>query len=103
MTSTKYVPVEERASDLIEAGVQAWQNLQRYCMGADDQIDSVVLLGQRVWLPHHETDPTRFSTTLELIVHPAPGADPEVVGGVLKTLVAAGDTHGRVELNLTFA
>src|SRR5688572_21228514 len=66
---SKYVSLEQRAEQLIEKGRVAWQEIQRVAMSEDELVDSVVLLGQELWLPHHETDGTRFATTLRIAVH----------------------------------
>ena len=67
--SDRYISLEQRAEALIEKGRAAWQEIQRLAMAEDDLIDSIVLLGQDLWLPHHETDGRRFSTTLRIGLH----------------------------------
>lgn len=70
----RYVPLEQRAAWLIEKGRAAWQEIQRLAMAEDELVDSIVLLGQELWLPHHETDGTRFGCTLRIAVHVPGGA-----------------------------
>ena len=70
----KYTPLEQRAERLIEKGRAAWQEIQRLAMAEDDLIDSIVLLGQELWLPHHETDGHRYSTTLRIGLHLPPAS-----------------------------
>lgn len=65
----KYIPLEQRAAWLIEKGRSAWQEVQRLAMAEDELIDSIVLLGQDLWLPHHETEGHKFSTTLRIGLH----------------------------------
>lgn len=65
----KYIPLEQRAAWLIEKGRAAWQEIQRLAISEDELVDSIVLLGQELWLPHHETDGSRFGTTLRIAVH----------------------------------
>ena len=69
MEEPRYVAPEQRAAWLIEKGVQAWQEIQRLAMGEEELLDSVVLLGQQLWMPHHETDGALFRVTLRLAVH----------------------------------
>jgi hypothetical protein len=69
VSERRYVPQEERAARLIEKGVRAWQEIQRLAMAEDELLDSVVLLGQELWLPHHETDLAKFGVTLRIGVH----------------------------------
>ena len=69
MSECRYVPQEQRAANLIEKGVRAWQEIQRLAMAEDELLDSIVLLGQELWLPHHETDPSKFGVTLRIGVH----------------------------------
>jgi len=72
MSESRYVPQEQRAGWLIEKGVAAWQQIQRLAMAEDDLVDSIVLLGQELWLPHHETDGTQYHVTLRVAVHYPP-------------------------------
>lgn len=65
----RYVPLEQRAGWLIEKGVRAWQEIQRLAMSEAEPLDSVVLLGQELWLPHHETEGTRYRLALRVAVH----------------------------------
>lgn len=70
MTEThRYISLEQRAEWLIEKGRSAWQEVQRLAIAEDDLIDSIVLLGQDLWLPHHETDGRKFSTSLRIGLH----------------------------------
>jgi len=66
---SRYIPLEQRAEWLIEKGVEAWQRIQRLAMEDDEPLDSVVLLGQNLWLPHHETDGRLYHVTLRIAVH----------------------------------
>jgi hypothetical protein len=65
----RYVPLERRAEWLIQKGVRAWQEIQRLAMSEEEPFDSVTLLGQELWLPHHETEGARYRLTLRLGVH----------------------------------
>jgi hypothetical protein len=65
----RYVPLERRSEWLIEKGVRAWQEIQRLAMEESEPLDSVVLLGQELWLPHHETEGTLYRVTLRIAVH----------------------------------
>ena len=69
MSECAYIPLEQRAARLIEKGTRAWQQLQQFAMAQDDLVDSVVLLGQGLGLPHHETDTRLYSVTLKVAVH----------------------------------
>jgi hypothetical protein len=69
MDGARYIAPEQRAAWLIEKGVQAWQEVQHLAMSEDELLDSVVLLGQQLWMPHHETDGALFRVTLRLAVH----------------------------------
>jgi len=69
MSEPRYISLEQRAAWLIEKASLAWQEVQRFAMEADDLVDSVILLGQELWLPHHETDGSRFRVTLRLAIH----------------------------------
>ncbi|HEU4753547.1 MAG TPA: hypothetical protein VFU47_10610, partial [Armatimonadota bacterium] len=64
-----YIPLEQRAAWLIEKGVAAWQQIQQFAIAHDELLDSVVLLGHDLWLPHHETDGRLYSVTLRVAVH----------------------------------
>ena len=64
-----YIPLEQRAAWLIEKGVRAWQAVQQFAMAHDDLLDSVVLVGQELWLPHHETEGTLYSVSLRVAIH----------------------------------
>lgn len=65
----RYVPLERRAEWLIQKGIRAWQEIQRLAMSEAEPMDSVVLLGQELWLPHHETEGTLYRVTLRIAVH----------------------------------
>lgn len=69
MGQERYVSPSERARRLIEKGVAAWQRLQAFAMENDDVVDSLVLRGQQLWLPHHETDGREFRVTLMVDLH----------------------------------
>jgi hypothetical protein len=65
----RYISQAERARRLIDKAVAAWQRLQSFAMEHDDLVDSVVLQGQELWLPHHETDGRQFRVTLVVRLH----------------------------------
>jgi len=65
----RYVPLERRAEWLIQKGIRAWQEIQRLAMSEEEPLDSVVLVGQELWLPHHETEGTLYRVTLRIAVH----------------------------------
>jgi hypothetical protein len=69
MAAERYVPLEKRAERLIQKGTWAWQEIQRLAMSEAEPLDSVVLLGQELWLPHHETDGRKYLVTLRVAVH----------------------------------
>ena len=69
VSEPRYISPEQRAAWLIEKGVRAWQEIQRLALSEDEPLDSVVLLGQELWMPHHETDGSRFRVTLRIAVH----------------------------------
>lgn len=69
MSECRYIPLEQRAAALIAKGTRAWQEVQRLAMADDEPLDSVVLLGQELWLPHHETDGSLYGVTLRLAIH----------------------------------
>jgi hypothetical protein len=69
MSEARYVSQAERARRLIDKAVSAWQRLQTFAMAHDDWVDSLVLRGQELWLPHHETDGRRFQVTLVVDLH----------------------------------
>jgi hypothetical protein len=76
MSESRYVPLERRAEWLIEKGVRAWQEIQRLAMSDEEPLDSVVLLGQELWLPHHETDGTKYHVTLRVaVLYPEQGRE----------------------------
>jgi hypothetical protein len=62
----RYAPLEVRAAELIARAREAWSDLQRLAMLEDELFDSLVLVGFDLWLPHHETDPSRFGVTLRV-------------------------------------
>ena len=74
MSEGRYVSLAERARRLIDKAVAAWQRLQTFGMAHDELVDSLVLRGQELWLPHHETDPRRFRVTLVVSLHIPEGA-----------------------------
>src|SRR5947207_9581006 len=69
MTEARYISQAERARRLIDKAVLAWQRLQAFAMEHDEAVDSLVLRGQELWLPHHETDPRKFRVTLVVALH----------------------------------
>ena len=69
MTETRYLSQAERARRLIDRAIDAWQRLQAFAMEHDEWLDSLVLRGQELWLPHHETDARNFRVTLVVDVH----------------------------------
>ena len=69
MTEARYISQAERARWLIDKAVLAWQRLQAFAMEHDEVVDSLVLRGQELWLPHHETDPRKFRVTLIVALH----------------------------------
>jgi hypothetical protein len=76
----KYVPLEQRAAWLIDKGRSAWQEVQRVAMVEEELVDSAILLGHDLWLPHHETDGSRFGVTLRVAIHVPPGASGDASG-----------------------
>src|SRR5438270_12383684 len=75
MSEPRYVSQAERARRLIDKAVAAWQRLQAFAMEHDEWIDSLVLRGQELWLPHHETDGRQFQVTLAVDLHYPAGLD----------------------------
>jgi hypothetical protein len=69
MSESRYVSPEQRAAWLIDKGIETWQRIQRLAMSEREPLDSVVLLGQELWMPHHETDGRKFRVTLRVTVH----------------------------------
>src|SRR4029077_10577143 len=69
MTEARYISQAERARRLIDKAVIAWQRLQAFAMEHDEVVDSLVLRGQELWLPHHETDARKFRVTLVVHLH----------------------------------
>ena len=69
MTESRYISQAERARRLIDKAVLAWQRLQAFAMESDELVDSLVLRGQELWLPHHETDARNFRVTLVVALH----------------------------------
>jgi hypothetical protein len=65
----RYIAQAERARRLIDKGIAAWQRFQTFAMANDELVDSVVLRGQELWLPHHETDGREFRVTLVISLH----------------------------------
>jgi hypothetical protein len=84
MVEARYISQAERARRLIDKGVAAWQRLQAFSMANDDVVDSLVLRGQELWLPHHETDGRQFRVTLAVSLHV-----PEAAGEVARATVAS--------------
>jgi hypothetical protein len=76
MTEPRYISQAERARRLIDKAVIAWQRLQAFAMEQDELVDSLVLRGQELWLPHHETDARRFRVTLVVELHVPVAAHP---------------------------
>jgi hypothetical protein len=75
MAESRYISQAECARRLIDKAVAAWQRLQSFAMQHDELIDSLVLRGQELWLPHHETDGSQFRVTLVVELHYPAGAD----------------------------
>jgi hypothetical protein len=75
MAESRYISQAERARRLIDNAVAAWQRLQGFAMEHDELIDSLVLRGQELWLPHHETEGRKFRVTLVVELHYPPGVD----------------------------
>lgn len=104
MSEQKYEPLQARAARLIEKGTQAWQEVQRLAMEENDLFDSVVLLGQQLWLPHHELDGSLYSVSLRLAVHYPPSASSVTEERVAQEVEAIAarqtDEHGRVAILL---
>src|SRR5947199_3780280 len=69
MPHGRYISQAERARRLIDKAVPAWQRLQAFAMEHDELVDSLVLRGQELWLPHHETDGRQFRVTLAVSLH----------------------------------
>jgi hypothetical protein len=91
MTPPRYISQAERARRLIDKAVLAWQRLQAFAMENDEVVDSLVLRGQELWLPHHETDTRKFRVTLVVDLHyPADAGDHPrtVVAGFIQSLEA---------------
>ena len=88
MPEGRYISQAERARRLIEKGITAWQRFQAFAMGNDELVDSVVLRGQELWLPHHETDGRRFRVTLVISLHFPPAAAKEARAAVAAFLEA---------------
>lgn len=76
MSEERYISQAERARRLIDKGVAAWQQFQSFAMAHDERVDSVILRGQELWLPHHETEGRRYRVTLVVSLHyPADAPD----------------------------
>jgi hypothetical protein len=82
MAVGRYISQAERARRLIEKAVTAWQRLQAFSMANDEIVDSLVLRGQELWLPHHETDGRKFRVTLVVSLHV-----PETAGDTARAAV----------------
>lgn len=67
-----YLPLEQRAAALVAKGTRGWQDLQRVVI-AEELAESLLLRGQELWLPHHETDPAQFHVTLRVTAYLPPG------------------------------
>jgi hypothetical protein len=80
----RYISQAERARRLIDKAVSAWQRLQAFAMEHDELVDSLVLRGQELWLPHHETEGREFRTTLVVSLH-----YPEQAGAAARETVDA--------------
>jgi hypothetical protein len=65
----RYISQAERARRLIDKAVSAWQRFQAFAMEHDELVDSLVLRGQELWLPHHETEGRQFRVTLVVSLH----------------------------------
>lgn len=76
MSEGRYISQGERARRLIDKGVAAWQQLQAFALAHDERVDSAILRGQELWLPHHETEGRRFRVTLVVSLH-YPGHAPD--------------------------
>jgi hypothetical protein len=76
MSQARYISQAERARRLIDKAVAAWQRLQAFSMEHDELVDSLVLRGQELWLPHHETNGRQFRVTLAVSLH-FPGTEAE--------------------------
>jgi len=82
MSEPRYISQAERARRLIDKAVVAWQRLQAFAMQHDELVDSLVLRGQELWLPHHETDARKFRATLVVDLHYPMGTDDEARAAV---------------------
>jgi hypothetical protein len=80
----RYISQAERARRLIDKAVAAWQQIQTFAMEHDGLVDSLVLGGQELWLPHHETDGRQFRATLVASLH-----YPEQAGAAARVTVEA--------------
>jgi hypothetical protein len=74
VTEGRYISQAERARRLIDKAVAAWQRVQSYAMANDDLVDSIILRGHELWLPHHETEGARYRVTLVVSLHYPVGA-----------------------------
>src|ERR1044071_842019 len=89
LAEPRYVSQAERARRLIDKGVSAWQQVQTFAMAHDEWVDSAVLRGQELWLPHHETDGRQFRVALVVGLHFPQAATAEgraAVDAFLRTL-----------------
>src|SRR5881227_3257999 len=98
MTEPRYISQAERARRLIDKAILAWQRLQAFAMDHDELVDSLVLRGQELWLPHHETDARQFRVTLVVELHvPADSggsASTEIARFIEQLEAALSDDHG---------
>ena len=103
MSQGRYVSPEQRAAWLIEKGTRAWQEIQRLAMSEHEPFDSVVLLGQELWMPHHETNGRLFRVTLRIGIHyPAQvreEAEALVAGCIRKLCEELSDDAGELRID----
>jgi hypothetical protein len=104
VAEVRYISQAEWARRLIDKGTAAWQRVQAFAMANDERIDSVVLRGQELWLPHHETDGRRFRVTLVVSLH-VPSADEvqsrSLVSAFLQSLEQElSDDHGSLSIQV---
>jgi hypothetical protein len=106
MSECVYTAPAERAARLIDKGTRAWQRLQAHAMAHDELFDSLVLRGQTLWMPHHETDGAQFTVTLVADIRCAPEQRPHAAESLdLLWQELAGDLNdewGSVDLDATY-
>jgi len=104
VTTERYISQAERARRLTEKATAAWQRLQAFALANDERIDSVVLRGQELWLPHHETVGRRFRVTLVVSLHVPVAAEAEsrsLVSAFLRALEQElSDEEGSVSIRV---